>query len=589
MFVKKTVNSHGTYLQLAESYYDHGVSRQKIIRPLGYLEDLRKKYDDPIDHFTQEARRLTAEKKKELTDSLTIDLSADLGKDESSFRNVGYVILKEIYRELDISTFWHRKADGLNIKFDLDQIFQLLVFSRALYPASKKCTYENRDIYFEKFDFSLNDVYRALDIFAKEEKSLQAWIYSHSKEQYLRDISCTYFDCTNYYFEIEQNDDDLIDEEGNIIEKGFRKRGPEKNHRSDPIIEMGLLMDSSGIPVSYDLFPGNESEKLHLRPAINRARTDFGIGRTIIVADRGLNTSDNIFYLNGDNKGDANVRDGYVYGQSVRGADAEFKEWVLKEDYIRTEIREDDENVIFTHKSRIYPKTIYITRETRSGTRKQKITADQKQMVYYSEKYARKQAAARSEMIARAEDLIAHPKKYDRITAAGATGYVLNLSFNKSTGEIVDKDLQLDIARIREEEKYDGYYSIVTSELDLSDPEIRRIYRGLARIEDTFKVSKSTLESRPVWVWTKESIEAHFMTCFTALVMIRLLEKRTQEKYAPDRLLHSLVNYGCISLGSNKYQFTYFDEILAACSQAFHLDLQKKYRTRRDLRALLKY
>lgn len=591
MFLKQTATSNGIFLQIVESFYDNGVSRQRVIEKIGYLNDLSSQHEDPIAFFKEKAKQMTIEKKQSSNDSLTIDMNASMALNEQSYFNIGYVILKQIYCELQLDIFWKSVASKLNISYDLESIFRLLVISRILYPESKKATYDNKSRYFEKFDFQLIDVYRSLDIFAKEEKNLQAWIYKHSKDLYQRDMSHSYFDCTNYYFEIENNDDDLIDESGNILQKNYRKRGPEKNHRPDPIIEMGLLMDNSGIPLSYELFPGNESEKLHLRPILNRSRLEFGFQRTVLVADRGLNTSDNIYFLAGKNDVEDNPRDGYIYGQSVRGADKEFKDWVIDpSDYQKTRISTDSPSGLFIHKSRIYPKQIYITRTMKDGkTKKQKITVTQKQMSYYSEKYAKRQKAAREQMIKRAEDLIHHPKKYDKVSAKGASGYVLNLSFDEKTGEIIDKKLQLDESKILEEAKYDGYYSIVTSELQMSDTELRSVYRGLAKIEDTFKVTKTNLESRPIYVWTKESIEGHFMTCFTSLVILRLLEKRLKEKYSVDKLIDSIKNYGCVHLGGNKYMFTYYDEIIESCSEIFHLGLNKKYRTRREMRHLLKY
>lgn len=592
MFLRQTKQKNGIYLSIVKSYRDsNGRPKQTTVKSLGFLHDLQKQYSDPVAFFAEEARKMTKDSRSVINVSEKINCAEIMNDNEDSFKNVGYLVLKRIYRELQIDKFWAIRQKTLNVDFNLNRIFLLLVISRALYPASKRETYLERSRFFESFDFSLNDVYRALDIFAEEEKNLQAWIFDHSRDLYNRNMEYGYFDCTNYYFEIEQNDTDLVDEEGNIIQKNYRKRGPEKNHRPDPIIEMGLLMDSTGIPLAYDLFPGNESEKLHLRPALNRARNEFGIGRTILVADRGINTSDNIYFISGDNKGDVNNRDGYVYGQSVRGADREFKDWVTDpKGYIKTVIEENGESIMFTHKSRIYPKTIYVTTQMKNGkTKKRKITVDQKQMAYYSEKYAKRQKAARDEMIARARDLIAHPKKYDRISAAGASGYVLNLSFKKETGEIVDKDLILDEDKIREEERFDGFYSIVTSELDMPDEKIRQVYRGLAKIEDTFKVTKSTLRSRPVYVWTKESIEAHFMTCFTSLVILRLLEKKTGEQYSLERLVESMKKYGCVSYVDNTYRFIYNDEIISSFSDAFNLDLNKKYRTKSDMKKLLQY
>ena len=375
--------------------------------------------------------------------------------------------------------------------------------------------------------------------------------------------------------------------------------GPEKNHRRDPIVEFGLLMDKSRIPLAFTVFPGNESEKVNMLPVVNRVRTQYQMGRMIVVADRGLNTSDNIYLLNGKNDRDNNPRDGYVYGQSVRGADAEFKVWVLEqkgyEDTPLKDIDPDfDENdksrdAVFRHKSRIYPKKIYIKREKNDGKIiKQTITVDQKQMVYYSNKYAKKQKLERDRAVERARDLIAHPKKYDKVSAKGASGYVMNISFNKDTGEVVGKNLLLDEEKIREEEKYDGYYSIVTSELKMSDTEMREIYRGLIHIEHTFRITKSELDTRPIFVKTNEHIDAHFTVCFTALVLIRLLEKRLKEKYPVGQILTSLRKYNCAPMGKSGYQFVP-NEIIDSCGETFDVNLEYKYRTRLDIRRLLKY
>ena len=211
-------------------------------------------------------------------------------------------------------------------------------------------------------------------------------------------------------------------------------------------------------------------------------------------------------------------------------------------------------------------------------------------MAYYSEKYAKKQKRDRDIMIARAKDLIAHPKKYDKVTAAGSGAYVQNIAFDKSTGEIVDgRELMLDEAKIAEEEKYDGYYSIVTSELNMSDRKLREIYRGLARIEDTFKLSKSELESRPAYVWTNEHIRAHFTICFTALVLVRLLETELGNRYPTGQILDSIRKYNCVQIDSNIYQLLYYNEILEECGKIIQTNLHNKYRNRIQIRRMLRY
>lgn len=601
MFLRSITIKGVTRLYFYESYYENGRTKQKCIENLGRLDELQKRFDDPVSHFKKVAEEKNAEQNTSRKTSVPIDLSSTMSTSEDNLRNVGYAVLKDLYKQLELDKFWKLVLRKTSIQYDLEAVFRLLVFSRILYPGSKRDTFLNKSAYFEDMDgFSLKDTYKALDVFDQYDEQLQKWIYSHSSKICERDMSVSYFDCTNYYFDIGRSDMDTFDDDGRPVDgKGnpaeikYRKRGPEKNHRPDPIVEMGLLMDKDGIPLAFDLFPGNESEKVHMRPIINRVKSQFGSGRVIFVADRGLNTSDNIYFLNGDNKADHNPRDGYVYGQSVRGADAEFKAWVLKGDYKTEKLTDDDgREVTFTHKSRIHPKTIQVntTVPGQKKKRKKPVSIDQKQMAYYSEKYAKKQKHDRDIMVARAKDLIKHPKKYDKITAAGSGAYVQNIAFDKSTGEIIEgRELVLDEAKIAEEEKYDGYYSIVTSELKMSDHEMRETYRGLARIEETFKISKTEFESRPVFVWTNEHIEGHFATCFTALVLIRLLQSKLGSRYPIGKTIESLRKYNCTQIGTTLYQFVYYDEILEECGKIFHLELNNRYRTREQIRRLLKY
>ena len=599
MYLKIAKRPKGSYLTIVEKYWDKKSKspKEKTAKVIGYVDPDSIDYDDIISRYKLEAAQMTMEHKENSFKNITINLNEVLPSNYDDSKNIGYVVFKYIYKELELDKFWKNVSSKYEIEYDLDKIFQLMVFSRILFPASKKKTFENRYNFFESFDgFELEDVYRSLDILGEHEEELQKWIYDHSVTKYHRDLSATFFDCTNYYYDISKPDMDDLDDDGNLILKRYRKYGPEKNHRKDPIVELGLLMDNTGIPLAYDLFPGNESEKIHMLPIINRARNQYGFGRTIVVADRGLNTSDNIFMLNGKNNTEHNPRDGYIYGQSVRGADKEFKEWVLKQDeYKNTKIEEndtDDEtsmNGIFRHKSRIYPKKIYITREKNdASTVKQSITVDQKQMVYYSEKYKKKQKLERDRAVERAVDLIAHPKKYDKVSAKGASGYVMNLAYTQD-GEIINKNLALDTDKIAEEEKYDGYYSIVTSELKMDDIEIREKYRGLIRIEDTFKITKSEFDTRPIYVRTNEHIDGHFTTCFTALVLIRLLQVKLENKYTVGKLLTSLKKYNCVHLDKNNYQFVYNDEIIISISKSFNINLSAKYKTSNEIRRLLKY
>lgn len=603
MFVKKNKSHKGILLTYTVGYRENGKVKHKNIETLGYLEDLKKIYDDPIAHFKELAKEKNNE---EISELIIKNLNNKKIDDNSVTKNLGYFSLKKIYKELGISNLLKEKQKLLKVDYTLDDILSMLVYMRILKPGSKKYAYENSNILFDKIDFSLDDVYRCLTNLTPLQNEIQKTIWENTKDKYNRDTSKTFYDCTNYYFEIEYNDEDIFerDDNGEVIldknglpkikQKGYRKKGPEKNHRPDPIIEMGLLMDASGIPLSYNLFPGNESEKLSLVPNFNKTKNDFNLGRTIIVADRGLNTSDNIIKISGTSLEQTLKHNGYVYGQSVRGADDEFKSWVLSDGYTSDIIEDEDGNkIIFKHKSRVYPKKMYVTRDdkgtTKSGNKKkEEILVDQKQMVYYSQKYADKQKRDREMIIRKANDLIKHPERYTRATSYGVAGYVNNLKFVKKTGEVADtSNLSLNQTRIEEEEKYDGYYSIVTSEENLSDIEIRDIYRGLSKIEETFKVTKSGLETRPVWVSRADHIESHFLTCFIALVIIRLLEIKLNQKYSFKKIIESIRNYTSTHVEHDVYLQGFRNDVIKDMENVFSIDLSKKYRTLSNIKKIL--
>jgi transposase len=379
------------------------------------------------------------------------------------------------------------------------------------------------------------------------------------------DSQLGYYDVTNFCLEIPYNNEDEYDREGNLIEKGTRKT---------PIIQMGLLMDANGIPMAFNTFPGNESEKTSILPAIRRLKKDHGMERVIAVADRGLDNSDNTALLSGVNDDDSKGNDGYVYGQSVISADKEFRKWVLdKKNYKSTkEIDENGEEVIFIHKSRIFAKTIQL--KNKDGNRTLTIQIYQKQLAYYSKRYAEKQRRDREQVLEKAKDLIKNPGKYTQATSYGATGYVKNLS--------------LDLKKIAEEEKYDGYYSVVTSEKELSDKEIRDIYRGLGKIEESFKIIKSEFKTRPIHVRLDDHIEAHFLICFVTLVIMRLLESMTNHQFSVKKIMESLRNYGCSYLEQNYYLFDHRDDFLRTAEKIFDLDLGKKIMTLSEIKNILK-
>ena len=593
LFLKTAKYKNGkTYLSIVDGYRVDGKVKQKVYKKIGYLEDLEKQFDDPISHFKKEVEILKKQFISKIT--TTFDINQDNTFEDDTF-NIGYAYLKAIFKELDINSVLKNKQYSSNIKYSLSRACELLTYSRILDPGSIKYTYEHKNQFFEPFDLSLDDLYRCLNPLLDCKEDIFKTIWKNTKEEYHRDASTSYYDCTNYYFEIEYDDEDIKNEDGEIIKKGLRKRGPEKNHRPDPIVEMGLLLDKQGFPISYNLFSGNTSEKETLIPEIHNIKRIHNIDKVIVVADRGLNCSDNMIKMAGIDL-DKENRDGYVYGQSVRGADQEFKNWILSGDYKIDKIIDDEGNeIIFKHKSRIYPKKMYITRDdkglTKSGNKKkQSITVDQKQMVYYSQKYADKQKRDRQMVIEKAKDLIKNPGAYTRATSYGAAGYINNIKFDKETGVVSNgSELSLNIEKITEDEKLDGYYSIVTSEENLSDLELRNIYKGLSKIEETFKITKSEFNARPINVRLEDHIEAHFLICFIALVIIRILQDKINNKYTIKNLLENMKNFKCTHETGNLYKFIGYKPEIQYLNRKFGLNMDKKYDTRENIKKILKY
>ena len=561
MFLKKTKNNKTgrTYLSAVESYRDKTTNKSKrcTIKSFGYYDEIEKLYSDPIDYCNNEIEKL----KKEFDVSngpirFQINPSDRLSVGTDNRKNFGYAAFSSIYHTLEIDKFLINRQRSTKIEANTNHIMKLLVNSRLLEPGSKKKAYDNRDQFFEKTNYSLDDVYRSLSFFNKKGNELQLWINDRIKENYGRDTSLVYYDVTNYYFESDKEDE-------------FRRKGVCKEHRPNPIVQMGLFMDTNGIPITYDLYAGNTNDCLTYRPTFTRMKKEFDLGKVIIVADKGMNTGDNINYT-------LSANDGFVFSQTARGANKELKNYIKNDDGFEW-LGAD-----YKWKERLYPTEINVTMA--SGKKKKK-TIDVKQVVFYSEKYAKKARHERAKAIEKAKKLIKSPSSYNRSTSYGATGYVKNLTFVKETGEIADANaLILDEKKIKDQEALDGYYVLVTSEYKKSASEIIEIYRGLWKIEESFKVTKSDLESRPVFVSTEEHIKAHFLTCFIALVIARILEYKLNGKYSITKIINSLKKCSCTNVDQNYYLFDYYDEVLHDIENATNIDFSTKIRTLQQIK-----
>ena len=565
MYLRKAFNKKTgrTYLSIVHGYRDKETktTKAKVIKSIGYLDELEKEYDDPIAYFTEEAKRMD---EKRITDnaplSFTITRNELLSIDSVNRKNFGYAALSKIYHELELHTFFINRQRHSNEEYDANTIMKMLVFSRLINPCSKKKSFEDRLRFFEKDNYSLDDVYRCLSFFDKHKENIQLWINDKIRGLYGRDTSLVYYDVTNYYFETDKIDD-------------FKRKGVSKEHRPNPIVQMGLFMDNNAIPITYQLFPGNTNDCLTFRPNLSRIKKDYNLGKVVVVSDKGMNTGDNIWYT-------LSQGNGYVFSMSVRGADKELKNYVLNQDGYQWLSNE------YKRKSRLYPRTIQVSS---TQGRKMKKAIDEKQVIFYSEKYDKRAKAERAAVISKAEDLISNPGKYTRATSYGASGYIKNLEYDKETGEILNtsKKLYLDWEKLREDEALDGYYVIATSEYEESDDSIIEMYRGLWKIEESFRVTKSDLEARPVYVSRDDHIEAHFLTCFIALTIARILEMKTSHKYSIGRMLESLTRAECSHIQENYYLFDYYDEVLKDIGESLEIDFSRKVLSLGEIKKIL--
>jgi transposase len=554
-----------TYLSIAHNYRDEtGKSRIKTVKPLGTLEELQKEYDDPIAHFTGVAKAMEAERLQSKTATITLDMNEQIAHGSVLRKNYGSVVYSKIYHELEIDRFLNNARRHEKHKFNTEAMMRLLVYSRLLCPSSKRGSFYNKDQFFDKFEFDLQDVYSALTHYNKISDNLQKHIHEKIVEQYRRKTDLVYYDVTNYYFETEKQDE-------------FRRKGCSKEGRKTPIVQMGLLMDRESLPIMYKMFPGNTHDSQTLMPMLAEIKKRYKTKRIITVADKGLNSGDNIAFSTA-------LGDGYIYSKSIRGASADFKEWVINPTGYR------DKGSDYKLKSKIVPDAkISVTVEkpnNKNQTGKKTIKVEQKWIAFYSEKYAKRAKRKREEVLSKASDMIKNPAKYKGVLDYGAAGYVKNLKVDKSTGEIIETTdiLSIDRDKIAEEEKYDGYYAIMTSELDDSDEHIIDMYRGLWRIEESFKITKSVLNTRPIYLQTNEHINAHMLICFISLLIGRIIEKRLGGKYTVQKITETLQKVSCSNIGQNIWVFDHANEVTDDINQVFGIGFGRRQMTLQEIK-----
>lgn len=499
-----------------------------------------------------------------------------------------HILLERILEELGLHTFFSSYKGFTRLQYDVYGFAKLLFFGRLLNPASKYATVRQNNEYYEPVlkDFNPDNVYDTLDFIAENKDKIIRRINTNLVKKAHRSPEIIYYDVTNFYFEIGEPDEDVLDDDGNTIEKGLRKMGVCKEERKLPIVQMGLFMDDEGIPIAIETFPGNTLDHLTLRPALKKNIDGLDFSRFIMIADRGICNYQNLLHI-------LDAGNGYIVSKSLLKSTKKEQEWTYSEEgYIPVS---DD----FKYKSRIVKKTV----KDENGNRR---TIEEKVVVYWSRKFQARAERENKKFLDFLKKLEEHPENF-RITAVQSKAlrkFFKKECVNEKTGEILDSSkirAFVDFDKVAEYRKSLGYYQIVTSELTMDAQEVIDKYHGLTQIEDQFRVMKGDLDTRPLYVRTPEHVTAHLLICMISLILLRIIQKRMKDsgvvKAEPDAYWSSGLSAARIQTALNKwkvdllpgdlYRFMDVDDPdLKLILDSFEISIPAKLYRRADLKHL---
>lgn len=528
-FLKKTKNKKGTYLQIYESFYDpeRKGGAHRSYRPVGYVHELQQNgIDDPIAFYNEEVQKLNQEYKKRKQEEKARQIS-----NESPEKLLGYFPLKNINDALGCRKYIDLMQTAADFRFNIFDMMSALVYARAVHPCSKLKTFDGViPKLFEKYDFSLDQLYSGLEYTGSEyEKIIE--IYNHQvSRKYKFDTSHTYFDCTNFYFEIDRED-------------GFRMKGPSKENKKEPIVGLGLLLDARQIPIGMKMYPGNGSEKPVIRDIIDGLKQRNHIsGRTIQVADKGLNCLNNILHA-------LKAGDGYIFSKSVKTLPDTEKTWVLlKNGYV--DVKNKKGEVLYRIKECVDDFTYTYTDDT--GRRKS-LKLREKRVVTFNPKLAEKQKHEINRQVEKAKALRAGGAKKSEY--GDSAKYVSFITTDKK-GEKTDGKIKVELndKAIEKAKKLAGYNMMVTSEVHMSASEIYAAYHNLWRIEESFRIMKSQLDARPVYLQKEDTITGHFLICYLAVLLTRLLQIHVlNDEYGSEEIFDFIHDFRVAKVSDRKY------------------------------------
>ncbi|AEL10007.1 IS1634 family transposase [Streptococcus pseudopneumoniae] len=531
-FIKTTTNKEGrTHVYLVEGYRKDGKVRQRILKKYGLLDELEVEEPDILERLKREAKEGLLTEPQFF--QVSYDLLAPMNEVDQSY---GWMVLDNLFEELKLTEFL--KTVKSKSEYDLAQVLKLLVFQRVLNPDSKLSTYASQVNLFGHWEISLNAIYRSLDKLDTLKEKLLLHLHKEVSRMTKREARLVFYDVTNYYFETDIPDETVVSVDGEILKEGLRRRGPSKEHRPKPIVQLGLFMDTNGIPISYKLFRGNQTDPITYLPAVEEVKKQFGIERIVVVADKAMNSSYNISEM-------IHQKDGWLFSQKHRGRRGASKE-------LQTQILNPNDWQF--NKELTFAKKSYL-RERKLGTKKDSPLVKEKVLITWSKKYADRERIRREGALEYASQLT-NAELFRQTSKKGGKKYLDLHYLDEKTGELKPFSplVTIDHEQVDFDAQFDGVNVLVTSEVGMTDEEMLEAYKELAKIEDCFRITKTELESRPVYVWTENHIQAHFLTCFIALIHLRLLQHQINWKMSPRRIANALNSAKATRLQDNYYR-----------------------------------
>lgn len=554
-----------TQFYIIQSYRDeNGKNTSKIIEKLGNEQEVIKKAngEDPIvwakkyiEKKNKEAKENKATYYEKLVEGITLD-------NKQKIFNIGYLFLKNIYYKLGLNDICKDISNRYRIKYDLNAILSNLIYTRIIEPSSKLSSFEASKKFLEQPNYELHDIYRALEIISKETDFIEAEVYKNSLNVVNRNTEILYYDCTNYFFEIEQAE-------------GLKQYGLSKENRPNPIVQMGLFMDGNGFPLAFNINSGNTNEQTTLKPLEKQIMKDFEVSKFVVCTDAGLASTDN-------RKFNTVQERSYIVTQSLKKIKRHLKEWALTPEGWHTLNSDKKINLNDIDQEKNYEEIYYKERWINEDGLEQRL------IISYSPKYAAYQKSIRDRQIERAQNLINSPSKLSKKRQDDPKRFITASSITNDGEIAIKRVLSLNTSAIEKEAQYDGFYAVCTTlEDDIS--EIIKVNKRRWEIEESFRILKTDFKARPVYLKRDDRIKAHFTTCFLSLLIYRILENKLENKYSTKNIINTLKEMNSLKIIGCGYKQIYKNtDITRDLSKSFNIDINQDFISLKNMKKIFK-